>query len=65
MESYSREERNRLEAALHDKRAVLCPVCNVEMTRQDVVPPGNVSYVRHRVWLLCPSCKRSVSLDQR
>ena len=64
-ESYSREERLALEQALQRHAELRCPVCGSSMNRQDVVPPANVSYVRHRVWLMCAGCKRSVSLDQR
>lgn len=61
--SYTREQRAELEAALKQKRELICPSCGGAMTQQPVPQPPNVSYVRHRVWLLCVSCRRSVSLD--
>ncbi|HEX6559692.1 MAG TPA: hypothetical protein VF021_09525 [Longimicrobiales bacterium] len=65
MGSYTRAQRNELEAALRGGEDLRCPECGGAMTRQDVLPAANVPYVRHRVWLMCSSCKRSVSLDQR
>jgi len=66
LESYTREQRTTLEQALKGGSSELqCPVCGAPMTRQDVVAPDNVPYVRHRVWLMCSACKRSVSLDAR
>ena len=36
------------------------------MQRTQPVPaPPAVSYVRHRVWIVCLECKRSASLDRR
>lgn len=52
-----------MEAALKEKRELVCPSCGGRMTQQPVVPSPAVSYVRHRVWVLCLGCKRSVSLD--
>jgi uncharacterized protein with PIN domain len=64
-ETYTREQRSALEAALRQQAELRCPECDGAMTRQDVLPAANVPYVRHRVWLLCTQCRRSVSLDTR
>lgn len=61
--TYTRAERAELEAALKQKRELKCPSCGGQMTQQPVLPSPEVSYVRHRVWILCVSCRRSVSLD--
>jgi len=63
VETYTREQRTVLAAALKQQAELRCPECGGAMTRQDVVPAANVPYVRHRVWLLCTECRRSVSLD--
>jgi C4-type Zn-finger protein len=63
-DSYTREQRSQLEDALRQQRELRCPVCHGAMSSQPVVPPTNVPYVRHRVWLMCKQCKRSVSLDE-
>lgn len=60
---YSREQRLALENALRQKAELVCPECGGRMTQQAVVPASNVPYVRHRVWVLCTSCRRSASLD--
>ena len=62
-ETYTREQRQMLETALRRREELRCPACGSAMTRQDVVAPANVPYVRHRVWLLCLGCRRSISLD--
>lgn len=63
--AYSAQERRDLEAALRRGEPLLCPVCRVELTRQDVARPPELSYVRHRVWVLCAQCRRTASLDVR
>ncbi|MGQ0562951.1 MAG: hypothetical protein ACT443_13890 [Gemmatimonadota bacterium] len=62
--SYTRAQRLELERAVRERREPLCPVCGVRMNQQPVVPAANVPYVRHRVWLLCPQCRRGVSVDR-
>ena len=42
-----------------------CPVCAVALDEQAVPPRADVSYVRDRVWLVCPSCHRTAVLDRR
>ena len=43
----------------------VCPVCAVALDEQAVPPRTDVSYVRDRVWLVCPSCHRTAVLDRR
>lgn len=42
-----------------------CPRCHVPLDRREVLPRTDVSYVRDRVWVTCPSCHRSAVLDRR
>lgn len=61
--AYTAAERRGLEAALRDGRPLRCPQCDVTLSAQPVEKTPEVSYVRHRVWVLCPSCRRTASLD--
>lgn len=63
--SYDAVQRRELEQALGNDGPLRCPVCQTGLTRQLVEPTAQVSYVRHRVWVLCPGCRRTASLDVR
>lgn len=63
MPSFNAEERRALARALAVDRALRCPACGGPIDRQPVPRPREVAYVRHRVWLLCTSCKRSGAVD--
>lgn len=43
----------------------LCPSCGVRLDERAVPPRKDVSYVRNRLWLVCPSCRRSTVVDRR
>jgi hypothetical protein len=62
--SFTAAERRRLAAALGRGEPLACPHCNVPLTSQPVTPDPRVPYVRHRLLVLCPRCRRSASLDQ-
>lgn len=62
---YDAGQRRELERALKEAATLRCPVCDTELSRQAVPPTPEVSYVRHRVWVLCPGCRRTASLDIR
>jgi hypothetical protein len=62
---YTREERRALEAALANKLELRCPACGGRVSAQPVPTPPEVSYVRHRVWIVCLECRRSASVDRR
>lgn len=62
--SYGAAEQRLLAAALARGEALRCPRCDVVLTWQEVRPGEGVPYVRHRVWVLCPECRRSASLDR-
>lgn len=61
--SYTADERRRIAGALDARHTPSCPVCGTELTRQTVEPVPGVAYVRHRVWVICPNCRRSASVD--
>jgi uncharacterized protein with PIN domain len=60
--SYTAEQRRTIAAALVTGDAA-CPVCGAELARQTVEPAPGVAYVRKRIWVLCPACRRTASLD--
>lgn len=62
--AYDAAERRALEAALREGRPLRCPECDVPLSAQRVDRSPEVSYVRHRVWVLCPQCRRTASLDR-
>lgn len=62
-EGYDARERRELARALERGEAPRCPVCGELLVSRDVSPNPALSYVRRRVWLICPACKRSASID--
>ncbi|HSJ06710.1 MAG TPA: hypothetical protein VK936_08410 [Longimicrobiales bacterium] len=64
-EAYDAEQRRELERALREGVALACPACGAELSRQPVQRSPEVAYVRRRVWVVCPGCRRSASLDNR
>jgi hypothetical protein len=63
MQQFTAEDRRRLVAGLRAGREPSCPACGADLKRSPVQRPDGVSYVRHRVWLVCPACKRSAAVD--
>ena len=62
--AFNAAERRALEAALRADQPLRCPHCRVELSAQPVDRSPEVSYVRHRVWVLCHACRRTASLDR-
>lgn len=62
--SYDAAARRQLEQALKAGHPLRCPVCDEELSVRDVGAQRDVSYVRHRVFVLCPGCRRSGALDR-
>lgn len=60
---YDAAARRMLQTALHAGAELRCPFCEIELTQQAVEPKPEVPYVRRRIWLLCPGCRRTASLD--
>ena len=63
MASFTAAERRALTAALAAGEAPVCPGCETRLDAREVERPRSVSYVRRRVWLLCPACRRSGAVD--
>lgn len=61
--NYTRTEERALAAALAGAGEVRCPRCEVPMERRELPPLAGFAYVRRRIWLTCPGCRRSVVLD--
>jgi uncharacterized protein with PIN domain len=58
-------ERRALQQVAFDGGALRCPRCGTELTQQPVEPGGAVAYVRRRILVICPECRRSAGLDLR
>lgn len=62
---FSPAELRALAAALEEGRPPLCPRCATLLDRSPVPPRPDVSYVRDRLWLVCPRCHATGVLDRR
>jgi len=62
---YSRDEEREVVRGLREGQAPACPRCGSLMQVQEVLPREEVPYVRTRIWLTCPGCRRSLVLDRR
>ncbi|MFW6079948.1 MAG: hypothetical protein ACODAE_10020 [Gemmatimonadota bacterium] len=63
--NYDADDRVRLAEALRRGEAPSCPACGTPLARRAVDPRREVAYVRRRIWLICPGCKRSAAVDVR
>jgi ribosomal protein S27AE len=64
-DGYTDDEIRLLGAALAEGSPPECPRCGATLDRRPVPPRRDVSYVRDRLWLVCPRCHRTVVLDRR
>jgi uncharacterized protein with PIN domain len=64
-ELYSRSELAGLRDDAREGRPLACPRCGAELVSRPVPPDSRVSYVRSRIWWMCPECRRSAVLDKR
>jgi hypothetical protein len=64
-DSFSAEQRRLVAQALREGSRLECPICREALDRSPVPPRGDVAYVRDRILLTCPSCRRSLVLDRR
>lgn len=62
---YTPDERREIVRALARGGPVPCPACGTLTARSEVPTPPDLPYVRRRVWVLCPACKRSAAVDIR
>ncbi len=61
--SYSPAERRVLADAVRCGERPICPACGAAVAQHPVGAKPELPYVRHRILLICPSCKRSVAVD--
>jgi len=64
-ESWDRDDEQTLRTAFRDEAPLECPRCTIPLDQRRVPPRSDVSYVRDRVWVMCPSCHRTIVLDKR
>jgi hypothetical protein len=63
---FSAAERRALEAELaRGVEQLQCPACDTPLSQQRVDPGAAVAYVRRRVLVICPACRRTAALDQK
>lgn len=65
MGAFTTEQRRTLEQLAAGTGPMACPVCGATLVVNDVPGGHRISYVRHRVWVICPSCRRSAAVDVR
>jgi len=63
--SFTDEETHALLQAFLEGRSLLCPRCGVPVDARAIPPRRDVSYVRDRLWLVCPRCQRTTVFDRR
>jgi len=56
--------RHELADALARGAPLRCPECQLALTWQEVRPAEGVPYVRRRIWVMCPGCRRTAALDR-
>ena len=64
-EAFTHQQVRELERDVRTGTRPYCPVCAVPLDDRAVPPREDVSYVRDRIWLVCPTCKRSTVVDRR
>lgn len=64
-ESFTHEEIHALAEGAGAGGVLDCPRCAVPLDRRSIPPRRDVSYVRDRLWLVCPACHRTAVVDLR
>jgi hypothetical protein len=64
-EPFSPHEERELTRAVRHGRPPRCPRCGGSLDEWPIPPRSDVSYVRDRLWLVCPSCRCTAVLDRR
>lgn len=62
---YTPAEVASLAGALLRGEGLACPRCGSALDRREVPARRDVSYVRDRVWVVCPACRGTAVLDRR
>ncbi|HZD04091.1 MAG TPA: hypothetical protein VE173_04210 [Longimicrobiales bacterium] len=63
--NYTPAEERRIVEAVSGGETPPCPRCGGAFQETDVPPRRDVPYVRHRLWLVCGRCRRSLVVDRR
>lgn len=53
-----------MQVSVRETQGAQCPKCLVDMDIRRIPPRGDVSYVRDRAWLTCPTCGRTAVVDR-
>jgi hypothetical protein len=64
-DAFSPEQVREIARVVREGAHPFCPRCGVRLDERAVPPRPDVSYVRDRVWLVCPSCRRTTVVDRR
>ncbi len=63
---FTSEQERAIREAYESGKTVSCPVDGAVMTAREIGGGSfGLGYARHREWLLCPTCRRSVIFDRR
>jgi len=60
---YSPAQRRAMAEAARKGEPLRCPVCGGDLIREEVQPRRDVPYVRRRLLLFCPACRRAAAVD--
>lgn len=60
---FSRLETARIRERWLTSGDAACPDCETRLREKQISPHDRLPYVRTRVWLLCPTCARSVLVE--
>ena len=61
---FTTEQETAIRDAWRATNVARCPQCDVAMRAREITGGSfGLGYRRHREWLMCPTCKRSVLFD--
>jgi hypothetical protein len=61
---YTREQRHILGESARAGEPLDCPICATELAQREVEPSPLLPYVRRRLLLICPTCRRSAVVER-
>ena len=65
MDGYTPKEERALKEGLREASAPNCPRCGAPTEITNLPSPREVSYVRTRVYVYCPSCRLRLVVDKK
>ena len=60
---YTAQQKQHLANSFYEQKTLTCPECDILMDHLHIPPRSDVSYVRDRTLLTCPSCQRTLIVD--